>query len=70
MISIFVPLSAFLASSAGAFLLSPNANTARPYAWVSLFGEKAPVESTVADVRRFTIPLEQLNLNDIPKVGG
>jgi hypothetical protein len=63
-----VPLAAFFASSANAFLLTPFANTARSYSRVSLLADLTPTE--IDATRHFTIPLEHLSLVDIPKVGG
>jgi hypothetical protein len=62
----FFPLAAFVVSS-NAFLLTPIADTARSYSRVSLFAEQAPTE---VETKHFTIPLDHLGLDDIPKVGG
>lgn len=63
-ISRVVPLAAFLPLSLNAFLLVPSTKN------VGFSAVSVDQAANAVDGKRFTIPLEQLNINDIPKVGG
>jgi hypothetical protein len=63
-ISGVVPLATFFPLSLNAFILVPNIKNVYHTA---LSVDKA---AGAIDGKRFTIPLEQLNINDILKVGG
>jgi hypothetical protein len=63
-ISHVVPLAAFSPLSLNAFVLVPKTKNV---GFTALSVEQA---TGAVDGERFTIPLEQLSINDIPKVGG
>ena len=63
-ISVVVSCAAIFPLSPNAFVLVPNPKNVGPAA---LSVDQA---TGAVDGKRFTIPLEQLSINDIPKVGG